>query len=163
MFRFKNNPLMFAMVMALALSASPAFAAGGGSGGSDDLAVDRPGQTEFKAGKDLIKQERFAEAVEQLKKAVAQQPDNANYLTELGFATRKSGQRDASFGYYLAALEIDPDHIGALNYLGMLYVETERPHKAEELLQKIDDACFFTCEEYTTLKSAIESGDTSAY
>lgn len=138
-------------------------AAGSGGGGSNESIPERPGQAAFKQGKDLIEQKRYADAIVPLKQAVNAQPGNADYLTELAYASRKAGQRDASFEYYAAALKADPDHVGALNYLGMLYVETNRPHKAEKMLQKIDDECFFPCDEYTSLKAAIESGDTSAY
>lgn len=150
-------------LLVFGFTASNAMAAGSGGGSGGDTVAERPGQSDFRAGKDLIKQERYGEAVASLQKAVDAQPKNPDYLTELAFALRKSGDRDSSFGLYEKALSIDSDHVGALNYLGMLYIETDRPHKAVEMLERIDDACFFTCDEYTTLKAAIESGDTSAY
>ena len=141
--------------------AAPVLAADSGGGGGSG--VEQPGRSAFDEGRKLIEQKRYADAIVSLKKAVVAQSANADYLTELAYASRKAGQRDASFEYYAAALKADPDHIGAMNYLRMLYVETDRPHKAQELLQRIDDECFFTCDEYSTLKAAIESGDASAY
>lgn len=153
-------------VLALALTVpagAPSLAAGSDSGGSGGQTESRPGSQEFQEARKLIKQERFADAISYLKKAVNAQPGNPDYLTELAYATRKSGDTERAFGYYEEALSIDPEHIGAMNYLGILYVQTDQVDKAKELLQRIDDECFFTCEEYATLKTVIEGGDPTAY
>jgi len=161
MYRYISRLFFVFCLLATGFAVSPVLAAGGDSAGS--AGADQPGQAEFRQGWELIQQKQFAAAIVPLKKAIAAQPGNADYLTELAYASRKAGDRDASFAYYEAALKADPDHIGAMNYLGMLYIETDRPHKAAELLEKIDEECFFTCDEYTTLKAALESGDASAY
>ncbi len=56
---------------------------------------------------------------------------------------------------YQKALAIKPDHRGANEYIGELYLETGKPAKARERLKVLDSACFFGCEEYDELKAAI--------
>jgi len=52
-------------------------------------------------------------------------------------------------------LAIDPEHRGANEYLGELYLQTNDLAKAKERLNKLDDICYFGCEEFDDLKSAI--------
>ena len=58
--------------------------------------------------------------------------------------------------YYDEALRIDPQHRGALEYSGELYLMTGNLPKAEERLATLDKACTFSCEEYRDLKRAVE-------
>lgn len=158
---------LFVVLLAAAVlsgvSPPPTQAASGDGGSIANKSPPPPGSEAFRQGRKLIREKRFAEALTPLMAAVEAAPGNADYLTELAYANRKAGNRDAAFKYYDQALNADTDHVGAMNYMGMLYIETGRPHKAEELLARIDDECFFTCDEYTTLKKALETGDTSAY
>ena len=62
--------------------------------------------------------------------------------------------------YYLIGLELDPKHNGINEYLGELYLQTNRKEKAEERL-KVLETC--GCEEYTELKDLIEGKKTSKY
>ncbi len=52
---------------------------------------------------------------------------------------------------------IDPDHKGANEYLGELYVQTGQMALAREHLEKLDDLCTFGCEEYDDLKAVVEA------
>ena len=58
---------------------------------------------------------------------------------------------------YKKALAIDPDHRGANEYLGELYLQTGDLAKARVRLDKLDGICFFGCEEYDDLKRAIKA------
>ena len=60
------------------------------------------------------------------------QPDTLNYL---GFASRKIGDFEIAEKYYLEGLSIKPDHFGINEYLGELYVNTNRLDKAKERLK----------------------------
>ena len=84
-------------------------------------------------------------------------PDIYNYL---GFANRKTGNFTDAEMYYLIGLELDPKHNGINEYLGELYLQTNRKEKAEERL-KVLETC--GCEEYTELKDLIEGKKTSKY
>ncbi len=62
-----------------------------------------------------------------------------------------------ALAHYGRALELEPEHRGANEYLGELYLDLGQLAKAEERLQVLDKACFFGCEEYSELKAKIEA------
>ena len=85
------------------------------------------------------------------------QPDTLNYL---GFTTRKLGDYENGEKYYLLGLEIDPNHIGINEYLGELYVVTNRIDLAKERLKVLENC---NCEEYNDLKEIIAGTKKSKY
>lgn len=84
-------------------------------------------------------------------------PNNADVHNLLGYSCRKLGNTEKAFEHYGIVLELDPEHRGANEHLGELYVETGQLEKAEERLQVLDEACFFGCEDYDELKQVIEA------
>ena len=60
--------------------------------------------------KKLIKNDKHERAIKKLKKAIKEEPDNADIYNYLGFAHRKIGDYDKSKIYYEKALSIQPDH-----------------------------------------------------
>lgn len=128
------------------LSLTPAFADGGDNWGSSTLAPI----------KKLIEGEKYEKAISELDKALLDEPDDADLLNLLGYSNRKLGNFDTALDYYLKALKIDPEHRGANEYLGELYLQLGQPEKAEERLAVLDKDCFFGCDEYDELKEAIE-------
>ena len=103
---------------------------------------------------------RYAKAQKLLLKANKEKPLQADTLNYLGFTTRKLGDYENGEKYYLQGLEIEPKHIGINEYLGELYVATNRLNLAKERL-KILENC--NCEEYTELKEIIEGKKKSKY
>ena len=93
-------------------------------------------------------------------KSNSEKPNIADTLNYLGFTTRKLGDYENGEKYYLQGLEIDPNHIGINEYLGELYVVTNRINLAKERL-KILENC--NCEEYTELKQIIDGTKKSKY
>ena len=87
-------------------------------------------------------------------------PKNADTLNYLGFTTRKLGDFSNGEKYYLEGLAINPNHIGINEYLGELYVATNRIELAKERL-KILESC--NCKEYKQLKDIIEGTKKSKY
>ena len=61
--------------------------------------------------------------------------------------------------FYLQGLKIDPKHIGINEYLGELYVATNRHNLAVERLEVLKDC---NCKEYDQLKAVI-AGEKSKY
>lgn len=143
--------LIVGMIVGLA-AAGPALAAGGGGGGSAVKTAD----PNFTKAQSLVEAESYAEAIPLLEKVVAARPDSADAFNYLGYSHRKLGDVDAALQYYGRALELQPSHLGANEYLGELYLELDDLSKAEERLTVLDKACFFGCEEYSELKAAIE-------
>ena len=103
---------------------------------------------------------RYAKAQKLLLKSNSEKPNKADTLNYLGFTTRKLGDFENGEKYYLQGLEIEPNHIGINEYLGELYVATNRLDLAKERL-KILENC--NCEEYTELKQIIDGTKKSKY
>jgi len=144
-----------AFALGLATAPGAGFAAGGGgdSGGSNKAAAGA--SSEIKAANKKIVETDYAGAIALLSKALESKPDDADALNLLGYCHRKQGDRESALTFYLKALAAEPEHRGANEYLGELYLEMGDVAKAEERLKVLDRACFFGCKEYTDLKKAI--------
>jgi len=103
---------------------------------------------------------RYAKAQKLLLKSNSEKPNKADTLNYLGFTTRKLGDYENGEKYYLQGLAIEPNHIGINEYLGELYVATNRLDLAKERL-KILENC--NCKEYTELKQIIDGTKKSKY
>ena len=143
------------------------FSAGssGGDGAkklrSYDSAVNRIKKAKKyeKKGKEKKAKKMYNEALKYLYKANKEKPFDPDTLNYLGFANRKIDNiKDAEI-YYLMGLEIDPKHNGINEYLGELYVYTDRHNLAVERLEVLKSC---NCEEYEQLKAVI-AGEASKY
>jgi tetratricopeptide (TPR) repeat protein len=112
------------------------------------------GDTGFTTAEKLIKEQNYADAIPLLENIVQQQPDDADALNYLGFSHRKLGHQEIALDYYLKALAAKPDHPGANEYLGELYLEMNRLPDAEQRLAALKQACG-DCEEYRELEEKI--------
>ena len=82
----------------------------------------------------------------------------ADIYNLLGFSYRKleNPDLDRSFAAYMMAIEIDPSHLGAHEYLGELYLMRDQKDKAVIILKKLDQLAGSNTEEYRELKIAID-------
>ena len=80
---------------------------------------------------------------------------HADVYNLMGFSLRKSGDQKQAFTFYRKALDFNPEHLGALEYLGELYVETGQMEKARENLAALQRLCPSGCEEREDLEHAI--------
>lgn len=101
-----------------------------------------------------IKAKEFASARDELLK-LADTHEHADVYNLLGFSLRKTGDYKRALTYYQKALDFDPKHLGALEYLGELYVETKQLEKAKAQLAKLVELCPQGCEERDDLEKAI--------
>jgi len=62
---------------------------------------------------------------------------------------------ELAFKHYGRALQLNPRHRGAHEYLGEAYLMLGNVAKAKEHLAALDRLCFFGCAEYTMLKKAV--------
>ncbi len=113
--------------------------------------------TDYDLGVKAVKAGDYARALSLLQKVVSANPRDANAWNFIGFSHRKLNRFDQALAAYKKALAIKPDHRGANEYLGELYLQTGDPAKAKERLKVLDSACFFGCEEFDDLKAAIAS------
>ena len=111
-------------------------------------------------GKDKKAKKRYEKALKFLVKSNKEKPNQADTLNYLGFATRKLGNYEKGEKYYLLGLKIDPNHKGINEYLGELYVVTNRMDLAKERLNVLKNC---NCEEYNELKEIIEGKKQSKY
>ena len=102
----------------------------------------------------------YEKAQKLLIKSNDKNPNNADTLNYLGFTTRKLGDYENGEKYYLQGLAIEPNHKGINEYLGELYVATNRIDLAKERL-KVLESC--NCEEYNELKDIISGVKKSKY
>ncbi|MDC3058894.1 hypothetical protein OA315_00720 [Candidatus Pelagibacter sp.] len=147
---------------------SNSFAAGSSDSGSSktktqyDMAV-----THIKAAKNFEKKDKLKKAEKSYKKAQKlllqsnkKFPNKADTLNYLGFTTRKLGDFENGEKYYLQGLAINPYHIGINEYLGELYVATNRHNLAVERLDVLKGC---DCKEYDELKAIIAGKKISKY
>jgi len=136
------------------------FAAGGDSS-SDSSNPQKEAQNFVKRGKKLEskgKNEKalklYDKAYKKLLEANKLDKKNPDILNYLGFTLRKAGKYEQAEKYYLQGLEIKPDHNGINEYLGELYVQTQRMDLAKERLAVLKDC---DCEEYKELEEVINN------
>jgi tetratricopeptide (TPR) repeat protein len=113
-----------------------------------------------KKGKIEKAQKRYAKAQKLLLKSNEKKPLQADTLNYLGFTTRKLGDYERGEKFYLQGLQIEPNHNGINEYLGELYVATNRMDMAKERL-KVLESC--KCQEYDELKEIIQGTKKSKY
>jgi len=103
---------------------------------------------------------KYEKALSLLIKSNTETPNKADTLNYLGFTTRKLGDYAGGEKYYLQGLAIEPNHKGINEYLGELYVVTNRIDLAKERLKVLENC---NCEEYDELKEIIAGTKKSKY
>ncbi len=145
---------LFSMILMLTLIPR-GWAADNDSDSSEQSTPGLNTNVNYLAAKKAIANEDYRKAVPLLKKADQDFENHADVLNLLGYSYRKMKDFELALQYYQRALQIEPEHRGANEYLGELYLETRKLAKAEERLQVLDKVCIFGCEEYDDLREAI--------
>jgi tetratricopeptide (TPR) repeat protein len=160
--QLRNMIKKFIFTIAFCLFTQVSFAAGDSSSDSDNY-LDQ-----YKTAKNLVKRGKKLEskgkndkalklydsAYKKLLEANKLESRNPDILNYLGFTLRKAGKYEQAEKYYLQGLEIKPDHNGINEYLGELYVKTQRIDLAKERLAVLKDC---NCEEYKELEEIIKN------
>ena len=153
---------------------TPAFSAGTNSSdkdglwstGKDNKLYMKGKNSNFKKATDAIKQakkyakkkkynkakKRYDDAIKFLILANEENPNQPDILNYLGYSYRKVGDFLMAEIYYEQGLAVDSEHIGINEYLGELYVETNRINKAKERLEVLKNC---KCEEFKELQNLI--------
>tara|TARA_B110000305_G_C19442235_1_gene642603 strand:+ start:1216 stop:1674 length:459 start_codon:yes stop_codon:yes gene_type:complete len=146
--------LKYIVIFSLFLSQTT-FAAG-----TDDSSDTSSYDGNYKLGLELVKKEKYKSAIGKFKSLINKKSDNytqADIYNYLGYTHRKLKEYDAAETYYLKALKLDSDHIGALEYMGELYLETNRIEEAKKSLQKIKSVAGESSNEYLELSFLINN------
>ena len=146
---------------------STLLAAGGDGGGSSDASlydeavklVKRAGKLERKEKLDKAKK-LYSQAFSKLEKAHKKNKKDPDILNYMGFTSRKVGNFEIAEKFYLQGLSIKPNHNGINEYLGELYVQTNRIDKANERLEILKNC---NCDEYKELELIIKNKGVKIY
>ena len=125
------------------------------------FAVDTPNPDapDLAAVRAKIKSKDWQAAIRDLNGLIVQGVQHADVYNLLGFALRKSGDSAQAYTWYRKALEFAPNHKGALEYLGELYVERGELAKAREHVSLLRRLCPEGCEELDDLTQAIAQSE----
>ena len=159
--------LIISLLVSLILTTN-SFSAGSSDTGSSktktqyDMAVTHiKAAKKFEEKNNLDKaKKRYEKAQKLLLQSNKKFPNKPNTLNYLGFTTRKLGDYENGEKYYLQGLAIDPSHVGINEYLGELYVATNRHNLAVERLEVLSSC---NCQEYQELKDIIAGKKVSKY
>ena len=159
----KNIKFLITLFILLGLSFhfNFAYAAGSsGSNGQDKASLYKSGKKLVLRAKKLEKKDKvekakklYLKAYDKFEKAYTKDKKNADILNYLGYTLRKTGDLEQAEIYYLKGLELDSKHLGINEYLGELYVQTNRIELAKKRLEVLKGC---NCEEYEELKELIE-------
>ena len=149
------------ILLGLSLHSNFVYAAGSsGDGGKDEVSLYKSGKKLVLRAKKLEKKDKvekakklYLKAYDKFEKAYAKDKKNADILNYLGYTLRKTGEFEKAEIYYLKGLELDSKHLGINEYLGELYVQTNRIELAKERLEVLKGC---KCEEYEELRELIE-------
>ena len=155
-FTMKKN-LLIIVIFYFILTLSSYGAASSSNGGSSNYdkgsyLIKKAKKLEEK-GKIEKANKRYKKALDYLIKSNEKKPNQPDTLNYLGFALRKLGNFKEAEKYYLIGLNIKPDHPGINEYLGELYIQTDRMNLA---IKRLDVLKNCNCDEYEELKELIE-------
>ena len=139
-------PMLVAASFLLAASAAFAFSTNAGP-----LADD----ARYAQALEKIKDGTYTAAIPPLTAVLKEYPEDPDALNLMGFSLRKLGRADEAIVFYRRALARNPEHLGANEYLGELYVEMRLLDRAKERLAVLRRACDANCVEYRDLEKAI--------
>jgi tetratricopeptide (TPR) repeat protein len=156
-FREENMRKIGILAAALAFT-SPAVAmgSGGGYGGGFSGGAGNSGSfDEYATAIRLIHHEKYGDAIPHLQSALTDKPHSADILNYLGYTERMVGNYNYSMAYYQQALKEDPDHKGAHEYLGELYLNLHDLPSAQAQLATLNQLCPSGCDEVVALTKSI--------
>jgi len=157
--------LIASLVVAL-MAAAPALLPGAGaeaaSTDNDDSSNSGSNNSDFDRGQQSFGNGDWQEAIAHFKKAVAADAKNAEAYNLMGYSYRRMGEADPAFEAYAKALDLDPRHRGANEYLGQTYLLVGDTAMAQAQLAILKDLCGNQCIETVKLRKAIKRYNASA-
>ena len=112
----------------------------------------------LRPARDAIAARQWANALALLQAQQTRLGRNADLHNLLGYVHRKKAppDLDKAFEHYRLALDIDPGHKGAHEYIGEAHLMRKQPAKAREHLETLKRLCGnTTCEEHQDLAKAL--------
>ena len=135
-----------ALLIACAAVAAPS------DDGDDQALLD---DADYVAGRSALKAGDDTKALLRFQSALKRFPEAADLHNELGFAHRRLRQMDKAFEHYRRALDLNPQHRGAHEYIGEAYLIVGDVERARLHLAALRSICLLPCEELKDLEQAI--------
>lgn len=110
---------------------------------------------DYAAGREAIEARNWNAAIKSFTSAALRAPDNADIQNYLGYAYRKTGKLESAFTHYRRALELNPRHRGAHEYIGEAYLMAGNLAGAQKHLEELRNICLLPCEELADLDREI--------
>ena len=162
------------LILIISLLSSIALAAGSGGEKKTTASTGVKAATKFDVGKKWLSKAKkfekkdkqskaknaYEKAIKSLLEANSINPSDPDTLNLLGFSHRKIGDYENAEIYYSMGLEIDPKHVGINEYMGELFVATNRMDEAKKRLAVLEEC---NCKEYNELKQVIDGTKQSKY
>lgn len=150
----KTPKMILAATMVVMLASPVMTTAAMAMGGTDTWASDG---TDLSAVSELVEAGKYDMAIDKIGMMLKDSPDNADLFNYLAYSQRKLGDFASAGQNYERALMIDPEHVGALEYQGELFLQTNRPAMANENLERLKQICGTDCDEYKELLGKISN------
>jgi Flp pilus assembly protein TadD len=113
-------------------------------------------RVDYERGRKAIEKMDWKAAISALESAAEHDPQDPEFQNLLGFSHRNAGNMDAAFKHYARALELNPYHRPAHEYIGRAYLMADKPEKALEHLKFLERNCPKGCRERELLQKAID-------
>lgn len=136
---------MFRLAVILLALTGPAHAVG---------SVSAPEGVSLEGVETAIAAQDYVSADDQLQAILQDTPNDADALNLKGYVARKTGDFEAAAEWYARALVQDPNHLGALEYQGELFLQQGNRDAAEVNLARLKVLCG-RCEAYEDLEQAV--------
>lgn len=152
------KPLLLLTIAGCAAAISPLAGAADTPSNMDPEPIAAKPSDPLRSAREAIQAQQWPLALQRLQALQPQMARNADLHNLLGYVHRKQAQPDLdkAFEHYRSALDIDPGHRGAHEYIGEAYLMRNQPTQAREHLQALRRLCGGTaCEEYQDLAKAL--------
>lgn len=148
-----ETPKMIKACAVLMMLASPLAATSALAMGSSDTWSSEG--TDLSAVTELVDTGMYDMAVDKIETMLKDDSENADLYNYLAYSQRKMGDFESAAQNYERALMINPEHAGALEYQGELFLQTGKPEMAQENLARLAQVCGTDCAEYKELSGKI--------
>ena len=150
------------LLILLLLTSFNVSGAGTESSNSDSTTTPDQINSLYELAEKHIYNKKYDKSLKLLKKLTKREDlgtRRADIYNLLGFSYRKleNPELDKSFAAYMMALEIDPEHAGAHEYLGELYLMRDQKNQALKMLNRLENLVGKNAKEYKDLLQAIEN------
>ena len=154
---------MIRIILTFLFLSSASFAAGSSyDGDNSSISASEQVTKLYNKAYELVYDKKFDKSIKLLTK-IAERKDlgekKADVYNLLGFSYRKHSEPDLdkALESYKIALENNPEHLGAHEYLGELYITLGNMKKANEMLNNLEKIAGTDSMEYIKLKKAIDN------